>query len=240
MVYKNINLWLQQYPTSDKAKYNLICFPHAGGGASFFRQWHQDKALQKYNIFAIRYPGRTERIGEPCYTDLKLLASDIAKVLQNLTNLPLVFFGHSMGAPIALETARALEVDDHEVMHIFASGSCNGPLPRKDAYIEEDDESLCKHLVEMGGTDPDIISDPTFQDLVIPAIKTDGKMFHNYNMELSPKLRCPVTTIRGTEDQFSDIRPWEDIAPNGFTKRDVAGGHFYLIESPPFSILREL
>ncbi|SCF94190.1 Thioesterase domain-containing protein, partial [Streptomyces sp. Ncost-T6T-2b] len=60
-------------------------------------------------MYAVRYPGRAERLAEPVATDLRELARDIADAVVQLADRPIALFGHSMGAPIALETAAALE-----------------------------------------------------------------------------------------------------------------------------------
>ena len=42
---------------------------------------------------------------------------------MNLTDLPIFFFGHSMGALVAFEVAKALEKDNVDIECLFASGS---------------------------------------------------------------------------------------------------------------------
>lgn len=235
---KTVNNWIN-CPTSkeNNPKYRLICFPHAGGSASFFRSW--ETQLKGFEVCPVSYPGRAERIQEPLPTDLRQLAQDIAQALLSFTDLPLVFFGHSMGAPIALETARAIEKNNIYISHLFASGSRNGPCPVQKNYVEEDNENLCKNLIDMGGTNPDAISDPIFHELVMPAIKADGKMFHNYKMEKEPILNCPITTIYGDVDIHADIRPWQKLTTNQFNEICTTGGHFYLISEPPFKSIKD-
>ena len=234
---KNTETCINRY-TNSSAKYRLICFPHAGGQASFFQQWPQE--LNKFEVCSIRYPGRAERIDENQPTDLCLLASQITSAIQPLNDLPLILFGHSMGAAVALEVARSLENSGYSISHLIASGSRNGPLPQKEPHVEEDDESLCKHLVEMGGMASDVINDPIFLDLVLPSIRADGKMFKEYNMSINKKIKCPITTFYGDIDEHADIRPWESITNNVFNEICVKGDHFYLIDMPPYKYIREI
>jgi len=233
------DIWLSRTtPTqNNQHDYRLICFPHAGGTASFFRSW--GSKLADFEVCAVRYPGRTERIDESQPTDLLHLAKDIAKAVEPLTDLPLVLFGHSMGAAVALETARALEKKGVLIIHLFASGSRNGPCPPREQYAEEGDESLCKNLIEMGGTNPEAAKDPIFFELVLPAIRADGKMFHEYEMDFEPYLNCPVTTIYGDVDNHADVRPWQKITSAQISEQCVTGNHFYLISEPPFDIIKK-
>lgn len=239
---KTVNsTWLQCTLPRPECQNRLICFPHAGGSASFFRSWAAQ--MIDCEIYAVRYPGRAERIDEALPKNLQQLAFEIAKAIEPLAEHPIALFGHSMGAPIALETARRLEACNVNVAHLFASGSRHGPLPpppeSSEDIVEEDDDAVCAQLVTLGGTDPNIAADPIFRELVLPSVRSDGKMFHAYRMELEPQLRCPVTTIFGDNDVHTDTRPWRDLAPKGFREYCVPGDHFYLTSMPPFSILQE-
>ncbi len=49
----------------------------------------------------------------------------------------------------------------------------------------------------MGGTDAEMAADPIFQEVVLPYLIADGRMFHRYEMAAEPLLTCPVTTIVG-------------------------------------------
>src|SRR3990167_10221015 len=130
--------------------FNLICFPHAGASASFFQSWSD--AVADCDVYAVCYPGRAERIAEPNPVDLINLATDIAQDFNQLNSKPLVFFVHSLGAPLAFEVARILEAKGKVLSHLFASGSRLGPLPPKSNYVAEDDDTICKQLINMGGT----------------------------------------------------------------------------------------
>jgi pyochelin biosynthetic protein PchC len=165
------------------------------------------------------------------------MARTIAEAITPMADRRLALFGHSMGAVVALETARALEVAGVEVTHLFASGSRNAPLPENSESFSEDPTALAQQLVRLGGTDADMVEDPVFQELVMPYILGDGRMFHEYTMSAQPVLNCPVTTISGVEDDDADLRPWETLTRGGFAERSVAGDHFYLVEAPPFSIV---
>lgn len=219
-----------------EARIRMICFPHAGGSASFYQAWGQ--SLTRVEVHAVQYPGRADRLDEEPPNDLVQLATDIADALAPLTDLPLAFFGHSLGAPVALETARALQHRGIHIKHLFASGSRDTSLPDLSGP-EEDSEQLLADLVRMGGTDAEMAADPIFQEVVMPYLIADGRMFHSYAMAPEPLLSCPVTTIVGDRDDDADLRPWSALSTAAVQEVRVSGNHFYLIDNPPFALLEK-
>jgi pyochelin biosynthetic protein PchC len=214
----------------------LVCLPHAGGSAAFFRDWGRE--LAEYEVYAVRYPGRAERIDEASPSDLRALARDVADAVAPLADVPIALFGHSMGAAVALETARQLEARGISLLHLFASGSRNAPCPKRGVPVEEDAATVVARLVRLGGTDAELAADPVFQELILPYIVSDGRMFHAYDMAPEPVLCCPVTVIVGDADEDADRRPWAELTMGPFLEAVVSGDHFYLITEPPFPLLR--
>ncbi|WP_217179077.1 thioesterase II family protein [Streptomyces sp. AC495_CC817] len=227
--------WLTCDTARPEARMRLVCFPHAGGSASFYRDW--GGALTEVEVHAVQYPGRADRFDEEPPHDLVRLAGDIADALEPLADRPLAFFGHSLGAPIALETARALQRRNIHIEHLFASGSRDAPLPTG-LVAEEDPDRLLDDLVRMGGTDAEMAADPIFQEVVLPYLIADGRMFHDYVMPAEPLLTCPVTTLVGDRDDDADRRPWSALSTSPVREVGVPGHHFYLITDPPYAVLR--
>ncbi|MEU5028183.1 thioesterase II family protein [Streptomyces milbemycinicus] len=228
--------WLVRDTARPEARIRLVCFAHLGASAAFYRSWGQ--SLTEVEVHAVQYPGRADRLDEDPPHDLVQLAADIADALEPLADLPLAFFGHSMGAPVALETARALQRRGIHIEHLFASGSRDAPLPTG-LVAEEDPDLLFEDLVRMGGTDAEMAADPIFQEVVLPYLIADGRMFHRYTMAPEPLLSCPVTTIVGDQDDDADRRPWSALSTVPVQEVGVPGNHFYLIADPPYSLLRE-
>jgi pyochelin biosynthetic protein PchC len=147
-----------------------------------------------------------------------------------------------MGAAVALETAVALEARGVEPAHLFASGSRDAPYPPPGEWeesAEEDDAAVVERLLTLGGTDPELAADPEFQELVLPYVRADGRMFHSYVPRPGPVVRCPVTTIAGDVDEDADRRPWSRLTRGVVREVSVPGDHFYLVAEPPLTLIGE-
>ncbi|MET8849707.1 alpha/beta fold hydrolase [Amycolatopsis sp. NPDC004625] len=231
------DVWLQCTVVHGEPRPRLVCFPHAGGSASFFRDW--GRHLGDLEVHAVRYPGRAERLDEPPPEDLARLGREIAEALLPLADRPIALFGHSLGAVVALETARSLEAAGVRPAHLFASGARHAPYPGPPPGELEDDDTTASRLAALGGTDPELAADPLFQELVLPYVRSDGRMFHAYGHRPEPLLRCPVTSIVGDADVDADRRPWAELTEGTFRERNVRGDHFYLVAEPPYPLVRE-
>lgn len=103
--------WVRRFhPDGRDAAHRLICFPHAGGSASFY--FPVSRALTPgVDVLAIQYPGRQDRRHEPCIDSIAALADALAEEVRPWCDRPVTFFGHSMGATLAFEVARRLEAE---------------------------------------------------------------------------------------------------------------------------------
>lgn len=104
------NRWLPA-PIPSASAIRLLCFPYAGGGTGTFRRWMQDLP-EWIGVVPVLPPGREARTWEAPYTRVEPLVGALTAAITEdpalLHDQPYALFGHSLGALVAFETARAL------------------------------------------------------------------------------------------------------------------------------------
>ncbi|MET8813817.1 alpha/beta fold hydrolase [Streptomyces sp. NPDC004549] len=232
--------WLTCPAPRPGARLRLVCFPHAGGTASFFRRW--GAALPDIEVHAVRYPGRADRITEPHPGSLFELAREAAHAIRTTLDGPVALFGHSLGATAAFETARVLRDDGAEPVHLFVSGSRAPHLPGSDITrrAARDDAATLSVLRELGGTDEEFLATPLFRELVLPAVRGDFRLADTYRHHPAVPLGCPLTALVGDTDpevSEADCAAWASHTHGPFTHHVLPGDHFYLATDPPFALV---
>ena len=226
------DLWLRRFASAERPEAELICFPHAGGSAAVFRPLAAALA-PAVDTLAVQYPGRMDRYRERPAADVAELAEAIAGVLTRDADdagRPRVFFGHSMGAVVAYETARLLA---EPPSLLVVSGRRAPHCSRPEAVHRLGAEALAAELVSLGATSPKLLSDPDVRDLILPAVRNDYRIIESYRWAEGPALRVPILALVGDRDRLTtrqEAEAWREHTGEGFELRVFPGGHFYLRE----------
>ena len=222
--------WLRSYDSSPGADFRLICLPHAGGSANYFRGLSQLMA-PSIEVLAVQYPGRQDRLAAPFIDNIPGLADCVTTALLADPRPPVALFGHSMGAVLAFEVARRLRRHGAGPRHLFASGHRAPSRHRDDLIHLRDDTGVAAELRGLGGTASRWLDDKEFIALIMPAVRNDFKAIETYRYTPEPPLDCPVTALIGDADPYTSVSEadaWRAHSTGEFGLHVFPGGHFYL------------
>jgi surfactin synthase thioesterase subunit len=226
------DLWCRRYRPASRGSERLVCFPHAGGSASFYLP--VAVALSPaVDVVAIQYPGRQDRRHEPPIDDIALLADHICALLRVTGDRPLTFFGHSMGATVAFEVARRLEADGRAITRLFASGRRAPSARRGEAVHLRDDAGILAELRRLGGTSSALLQEDEIMRAALPALRADYRAIETYTCDPQATVSCPISVLMGDDDamvSFDEASAWASHTTGAYDIRTFPGGHFYLVE----------
>ncbi|MEV6671492.1 alpha/beta fold hydrolase [Streptomyces sp. NPDC051162] len=229
-------LWLRRFhssPDGPDSDVTVVCFPHAGGSASYFLRLSAALSARA-EVVALQYPGRQDRRSEPPLSSVDALVRGITRALRGRGDRPMVFFGHSMGGTLAFETARRLEAEsDGRLLGLIVSGrEAPGPARRPTTRLR-DDAGLLAGIRELEGTASALLDDEDVVRMIMPALRADYTAVETYAYRKGPALSCPLVVYTGdTDPQVSgrEAERWAEHTDSDFRIRTFAGGHFYLDE----------
>ncbi|MFE7129409.1 thioesterase II family protein [Streptomyces sp. NPDC057638] len=227
--------WLRVFAPRPAARTRLFCFPHAGGGASAFREL-ADAAPPEIEVIAVQYPGRQDRFDEPPVTDPDVMVGALLRAVTPRLDRPAAFFGHSMGATLAFETARALRPrHPNAVVHLFASARKAPHVDQRDRtrlpYTDTDTDALMAYVRRLGGTGAGLLELPELRELALPTLRGDFQLLARHRFVPGAPLTCPLTVITGADDTSctpGDAAAWARHTIAGHRVHTFPGGHFYL------------
>ncbi|WP_308114825.1 alpha/beta fold hydrolase [Streptomyces sp. ISL-12] len=222
--------WIRRFREVPGASVRLVCFPHAGGSATFFFPLAEALTPQ-VEVIAVQYPGRQDRYREPCVNDMTELVEQSLEALLPWTDRPLTLLGHSMGATVAFEVARRMEARGIVPRALLASGRRAPTCAPGTGIAALDDRSLLAELELLHGTDARLFQDEELLGMVMPAIRSDYEALEGYRYQPGPALSCPVVALTGDHDRrvsLDQARAWSDVAGTAFDLQVFSGGHFFL------------
>jgi surfactin synthase thioesterase subunit len=228
--------WVRVFHRSAESDVRLVCFPHAGGSASYY--FPMSKSLTPgIETLALQYPGRQDRRKEGCIDDISTLADRAFDALRSWDSRPLAFFGHSMGSILAFEVAlRFQDTTDRCPVRLFASGYPAPSRLRGGSIHLRDDAGIAAELLSMGGTDTRWLEDADLMASVMPAIRADYKAIETHSGKSDSMLDCPITMLVGDSDPettVAEASAWREHTTGEFDLCVFPGGHFYLDEHGP-------
>jgi malonyl CoA-acyl carrier protein transacylase len=227
--------WVQVFQKRPDAEYRIFCFPYAGGAANLYKDW--DKAIPaNAEVCAIEYPGRWSRFNEPHIQDMKTMVNGLTEGIKPYLDRPFVFFGYSLGAFIAFETACKLEQEmGMKPVQLFAAAA-RAPhrmIDRLRIAWGGTDEEFLKRFTEVFGmpSGENWVDNKAVREIFLPALRADVSVLSTYRYEKGKKVSFPITALGGMDDPsvaVSELEHWRELTTSGFDKQSFKGTHFFI------------
>jgi medium-chain acyl-[acyl-carrier-protein] hydrolase len=228
--------WIVRPAPRDRPRLRLFCLPCAGGTAASFRDWPRHLPPD-VEVCAFELPGRSRRLLEPAYATVDELVEALAEQMAPLGSSPFALFGHSMGALIAFELAKArVRRGEEEPCQLFVAASRAPQYPSRDRPVHGlPDSELIEHLRAVGGTPEEILRNTEMVALLLPAVRADFALCERYRLVPGPGLSCPIDALGGSGDPLVSRREllgWQAQTTGEFRLRMYEGGHFFTQSAP--------
>ncbi|WP_345640198.1 thioesterase II family protein [Streptomyces tremellae] len=213
----------------------LFLFHHAGGSHLLYRGWESDFPPD-WELCLLDAPGRGRLLGEPLIATSAGLVDFFLKELEQWTDRPFAFFGHSMGALIAYELTCRLVAEERPAPLWAGLSSCGAPRapragsgPRRHEFT---DVKLREWLRAAGGTPDAVLDQPGMWRAFGPVFRNDFALVDTWRPAL-PALRLPValSAFGGADDAVvghDRLLAWDRYSRRFHGPHMYRGGHFYL------------
>lgn len=224
--------WIVFHRPRTSARVCLFCFPFAGGGALAYRSW-ASRLPESIEVAAVQPPGRESRFGEVPLSRMEdLIAGLIEAALPSMREMPFAFFGHSLGAIVALEASRALaRAGEPQPIHVIVSARQAPHLSlRRERVAGLSRDGLTGWLRRVKGTPEAVLQSHELMDMFLPVLRADLEINDTYRSSPDPSLSCPLTVLGGSVDEAAapeELQAWSSYTSGTFTFRLFEGDHFF-------------
>ena len=238
------NSWYICHKPNPTARLRLFCFPYGGGGPSTFYNWPKQLPSDVETI-GIQMPGLESRMMEPPIDIISMAVQSLLPEIYLKLDKPFAFFGHSLGALISYELARAIsEKYSVQPTRLFVSGIRAPHIPiRRSPIYELPEVEFLKELNSLYcGIPEEILQNPDILRILLPGLRACLKMSESYLFLGGDPLDCDITAFGGHDDNTApreDLEAWRYHTKGMFTLHMIAGNHFF-INSEPEHFLRIL
>jgi surfactin synthase thioesterase subunit len=224
--------WIKRYPgTGATNSRPTLVFPHAGGAALAYRGLGNALAAAGTEAFVMQYPQRGDRLAHPAPATVGELAEQLFAAGEWAQLGPLRLFGHCMGAIVAFEFARVAERNGVAVSQLWVSASEAPSAAANSPALPMAETEILAEMVDLGGTDPRLLDDEDFVELLLVAVRADYAAFNRYSCEADVRIAADIHTLGGDRDHRISqdmLRRWEGHTSAAFTSSMFDGGHFYV------------
>ncbi|MFB9907867.1 non-ribosomal peptide synthetase [Allokutzneria oryzae] len=230
---------LQPLSTVEGEAVSLVCFPYAGGNAVNFQPLATALAGSGIAVYAVELPGHDLSAQREPFAEADQVAKAVVAEIAQRGIGPVLLWGHSSGAALAVLTARLLEEQNHDVRQVLVGAQLVGEVADRERFTATvtalSDLEITARLsgdsayTELGGLDTERAA------LVGAAYRHDVVVANRFFVsahEENAKLATPVTVVvaaddKATEGHERESGKWPLLAENVEVRELAEGGHYF-------------
>jgi amino acid adenylation domain-containing protein len=224
----------------------LVCFPYAGGNAVNFQPMARALPDGGPAVYAVELPGHDVAAQNEPFASMTQVVEQVVDEITGRGLTRVLLWGHSSGAPLAVETARALRERGVDVQRVFLGAQLPGDADDRRAAITEltgrSNAEIAADLSTDGGCTALGELGPQHAEHIGAAYRHDCVSAHRYfadALEHPParKLSAPVTVVVAADDPSTAeyprrYREWLLLAGQVELHELADGGHYFLRTRP--------
>jgi surfactin synthase thioesterase subunit len=95
------------------------------------------------------------------------------------------------------------------------------------------DDGVLADIADLGGTDPELLADEEFSELLTTAMRADYQAFNRYDPSPDIRIGAGIHVLGGRDDHRIEtdvLRLWERHTAGSFELSLYDGGHFYVYD----------
>ena len=225
------NKWILKHHIPENPKIRLFCFPFGGSGSSYYMSWSK-QFEPDVEIVPVQLPGRENRLSEPPLNEMNSLIAEILPAVQGYLDKPYALFGHSMGAFVSFELARAIRRKNLAAPKLLMASAIRAAhleetLPPISHLSDEEFIDALKQRYGLGVTEESM----ELLWLMLPTIRADIFCVENYAYTDEPPFDFPMIGFGGKADwtiKSDQIEGWSYHTTGPFKCYEIDGGHFFV------------
>ncbi|MFG2121401.1 thioesterase II family protein [Streptomyces sp. NPDC048710] len=228
-------------PSPPGSPVRLLCFHHAGGGASAFASW--PRALgPRWQPLGVRLPGRETRLHEARITRHEALLDRLDDDLGPLLDAPYLLYGHSLGGLVAYAFAGRQARRGRPPLAVLV-GACPPPhvVPALALTGDTDDRRLLAELSRLGGLPAEVLSRAGLLRRTLDVIRDDLRLAKSLRTACHDRLAVPLFAFAGDRDPVAGpatMLGWARYTTGPFHCHEVPAGHFFHTDPDFLALLR--
>jgi surfactin synthase thioesterase subunit len=226
----------------------LFAFPHAGAASTVFNDLRESLRLTGVAMTAAVLPAHGRRLREAPHRRMEPLLAEFDDMARRDGYVAFMgdyaLFGHCSGALVAYEIARLLVRAPCANPRLLVVCSCLPPRLIFDTGMGRlPTRELLAQTASMGGTNPELMADPDFVEMIERPLRADWEMYDAYVHRSGGRLPLPILAVRGVEDtnvDASDLRLWQEQTTEELLTAELASGHWALEAQGSQFLAREI